>query len=307
MRVLVHPKDNLYSLQFVPVEVVYGDVRQDLSDVLKGIDIIFHLASIISITKYQGKLVYSVNVGGTENVLNFAKKKQIPVVYVSSVHAFSEVSPGSKITEDTPIDEDNIVGDYGKSKAIATKMVLNAFKEGLDGFIVFPTGIFGPYDYKWSYFSRVLVKYKEGKLRVTVSGKFDFVDVRDVANSIIKLYELFNKNIKTNHEKFIVSGHDLYFENLPKLCGAKDYKVLSDLPADFVSYLMITANTLFGVPVEFVPYALHTLRLNYTYSHKKLKEAIDYKPRSVEDTINAFFEWIKVDAVKGNIKMRFVS
>jgi dihydroflavonol-4-reductase len=294
VRVLVQPHDTLESLQFVPVEVFYSDVRADFSAALKDIEAIFHLASVIAITPSKKKVVYSVNVGGTENIINLAKSKSIPLIYVSSVHAFSELKNGSKITEETPIDESLVVGNYAKSKAIATKKVENAFKDGLDGFVIFPTGIFGPYDYKLSYFSRVLIKYKLGKLRYTINGKFDFVDVRDLADSIVQLYKIFKSGNykKVSKERFIISGHDVDFAQLPKLCGLDSYKILDDTSGNILSVLSLLGNVLFSIPSEFVPYALHTLRLNYTFSKEKLMSTIPYDSIKIEDSIHDFFNWL---------------
>ncbi|WP_448375754.1 NAD-dependent epimerase/dehydratase family protein [Fervidobacterium sp.] len=294
VRIIIQPKDNLESLQFVPVEVFYSDVRWNFSDALKDVEAIFHLASVISITPSKKKLVYSVNIDGTKNVIRLAKEKSIPLVYVSSVHAFAEVEKGSIITEEIPVDEDLVIGDYAKSKAIATKEVEKAFKEGLDGFIVFPTGIFGPYDYKMSYFSRVIIKYKLGALRYTINGKFDFVDVRDLADSIVELYKILKSenHKKVSKQRFIISGHDIDFAQLPKLCGLSSYKILDDTSGNILSVLSLLANIVFSIPSEFVPYALHTLRLNYTFSKEKLSSTLPYTPRKIEDSIHDFFNWL---------------
>jgi len=73
VRVLVHPSDDLRALQMLPIEVIYSDVRDDFSNALSGVETLFHLASIISITPSRKKQLYSVNVGGTENVISLAK------------------------------------------------------------------------------------------------------------------------------------------------------------------------------------------------------------------------------------------
>ena len=294
IRVLVHPRDNLHALQMLPIEVVYGDVRDDFSDALFGVETIFHLASIISITPSRRKQLYSVNVGGTQNVISLAKMYKIPLIYVSSVHAFSEMGPGSIITEETPIDESRTIGDYAKSKTMATKLVFSAFKEGLNGFIIFPTGIFGPYDFKNSYFSNVMRKYHEGKLKITVKGKFDFVDVRDLVHAMVELYKQFisdQRNQIVNGEGFIISGNDIYFEELPRLCGLSNYRILGDSLADFVSYLSLFG-TYLSIPSEFVPYALHTIRLDCKFSHDKVSKITNYAPREVEESVNDFFNWL---------------
>jgi len=42
VRIIIQPNDNLESLQFVPVEVFYSDVRWNFSDALKDVEAIFH-------------------------------------------------------------------------------------------------------------------------------------------------------------------------------------------------------------------------------------------------------------------------
>jgi len=303
VRVLVHPKDNLISLQMLPIEVFYSDINDDFSVALKNLDCVFHLASLISIAPCNKKLIYKTNVDGTINVINLCKKFKVPLVYVSSVHALAEVPPGSIITEQIPVDENQVKGDYAKSKAIATKHVMKAFKEGLDGYIVFPTGICGPFDYKLSHFSRVLLKYKEKRLRIAVEGKFDFVDVRDVANALINLYQLFRtKHYPVNHQSYIVSGNDIHFEKLPMVCGLNDYRIIHCFSSDIISCLALVANLLFGIRTEFLPYALHTVRLNYKYSSDKLKETIEYHPKKFEKSVQDFFEWFYSMRNENNIQ-----
>ncbi|WP_372590510.1 NAD-dependent epimerase/dehydratase family protein [Fervidobacterium pennivorans subsp. carthaginiensis] len=301
IKVLVHPKDNLISLQNIPLEVVYNDITNDFSSALKNVECVFHLASLISITPFNKKLIYKTNVGGTVNVVNLCKKFKIPLVYVSSVHALAEVPRGSIVDEHIPVDENKVKGDYAKSKALATKYVLKAFKEGLEGYIVFPTGICGPFDYKLSHFSRVLVKYKERKLKIAVEGKFDFVDVRDVVRAIVALYEILKtKHYPVNHQSYIVSGNNVHFELLPILCGLENYKVLDNFSSNIISYLSLFANCVFGIRTEFLPYALHTISMNYKYCCNKLKETIEYHPKKFEKSVQDFFDWFYSNSINNN-------
>ncbi|MCX7654699.1 MAG: NAD-dependent epimerase/dehydratase family protein [Fervidobacterium sp.] len=296
VRVLVHPKDDLIPLQLLPIEILYGDINDDFSHGLKGVESVFHLASLISITPGKRKQIYKTNVDGTINVINLCKKYKIPLIYVSSVHAIAEVPKGSTINEDIPVDEEKVRGHYAKSKAIATKKVMEAFKEGLNGYIIFPTGICGPFDYRLSYFSRVLIKYKYNKLKIAVIGGFDFVDVRDVVYALLNLHHLFTlKHYVINHQRYLVSANKVRFELLPLVCGMKKYVVCSDYTAYLVSYLSLLAQLIFGVSTEFVPYALHTINLNYTYSSDKLKETIEYHPRKFEKSVEDFFKWLSED------------
>uniref|UniRef100_A0A7C5RIB4 NAD-dependent epimerase/dehydratase family protein n=1 Tax=Fervidobacterium thailandense TaxID=1008305 RepID=A0A7C5RIB4_9BACT len=291
VKALIEPRTSILPLEGLETEKVFRDIREDLEDLAADVDVIVHLASVISITPKNKKLVYSVNIDGTKNILNQARFRGCPIVYASSVHVFVDKAPGSEYSEDDEINEEKVHGHYAKSKAIATKVVLDAFKQGLDGFVFFPTGIYGPFDYRLSYFSRVLINFKSGKLRYTVPGSFDFVDVRDCANAVVDLLELFFSG-KINRDSFIISGRMVDFSKLPVLCGSKSFKVLSWSAAEIVSYGGLILNAL-GIESEFVPYAVHNLRMAYRYSRAKLESFVNYTPRMIQESIDDFFKWLE--------------
>ncbi len=265
------------------LQLIFSDVREDFSEKIGDIDTVIHSASLISIAPGHKKRIFSVNIGGTENLLKIAKKKRADFIYVSSVHAFSEVPKGSVITEDTEIDESKVTGNYAKSKAIATKLVLKEKTYGMKVAVVFPTGIINPFDTSKSFISKVVRKYCSEKLKYTINGSFDFVDVRDVAKAIAKIYE--NKFF----DKYILSAEKLDFSLLPKICGLKKYKVLDNFTAYLYSYFCVL-ETLFGIENEFLPYALHTLSLNYTFSHEKATNDFGYLPKSIKNTLMELLE-----------------
>ncbi len=272
------------------LQLILADVREDFSEKIDNIDTVIHTASVISIAPGHKKRIFSVNVGGTENLLKIAKKQRASFIYVSSVHAFSEVPKGSVITEATEIDEDKVTGNYAKSKAIATKMVLKERGNGMDITVVFPTGIINPFDTSRGFISKVVSKYCSGKLKYTINGSFDFVDVRDVVNAIVKMYE------NSLFDEYILSGEKLDFSGLPKICGLKKYKVLDSFSAECYAYLC-AFGTFFGVESEFLPYALHTLSLEYTFSHNKASNEFGYSPRNIHTTLKELIENIKRERV----------
>ncbi|GAB6188846.1 hypothetical protein JCM30566_05850 [Marinitoga arctica] len=206
IRIFVLPGEDLSIFKGMNLEVYYGDIRDytAVNNACKGIEKVFHLAAIISLLPLKNKFVYSVNIGGVENIIKAVKENNVQkLLYVSSVHAFSEIEKGATIDENTPIDPNKTTGAYGKSKAIATLKVLKAIQNNeINATIVFPTGIIGPYDYKNSEITKVFRDYLNGKMKYCVDGAFDFVDVRDVVEGIIKASE-------KDNEKYILSGENL--------------------------------------------------------------------------------------------------
>ena len=142
VRAMILPGEDVTSLQGLSVEIEEGNVLdpQSLDRAMWGVDLVFHLAGIISIMPGQDELMRRVNVDGTRNVLAAAQKAHVKrLVYTSSIHALSRDWKG-KIDETVPFDPNNQAGGYDRTKAQASLAVLEAVKQGLDAVLVCPTG-----------------------------------------------------------------------------------------------------------------------------------------------------------------------
>ena len=63
----------------------------DLLSLLADADIVFHLAGMVYIGSKKLDILYDVNVNGTKNIINACFNSSVKkLIYVSSVHAFSE-------------------------------------------------------------------------------------------------------------------------------------------------------------------------------------------------------------------------
>ena len=90
VRALILPGEDTTSLEGLPVERVEGNVLDldSLRTAMQGVDVVFHLAALVSITEDKANLVHQVNVEGTRNVIEAAKEAKIKkLVYTSSIHA----------------------------------------------------------------------------------------------------------------------------------------------------------------------------------------------------------------------------
>ncbi|WP_165974030.1 NAD-dependent epimerase/dehydratase family protein [Marinitoga lauensis] len=199
IRIFVLPDEDISIFDGMNLDIIYGDIRDynAVKNACKNVEKVFHLAAIISLLPWKDKLVYSVNIGGVENIIKAVKDNRVEkLLYVSSVHAFAEIEKGATIEEDTPINPKRTTGAYGKSKAIATLKILEAIRrKEINATIVFPTGIIGPYDYKNSEIFKVFKDYIDGKIKYCVDGAFDFVDVRNVVEGIIEASKKIMKSI----------------------------------------------------------------------------------------------------------------
>ncbi len=274
-----------------------GDVRnsKDVMMACEGVDVVYHLAAIISIVPGHKKLIYDVNVGGVENVLKAVKETHVRrLIYTSSVHAFSEPKIGSTVNEEVPFDPSKTAGVYGKSKATAVLKVIKAARQdGIDTVVVCPTGVIGPYNYKLSEMGKVISRYMRGKLKINIKGAFDFVDVRDVVEGEIAAAKKGRKG-----EIYILSGEQISMKKLMEILKeitGKNGPVFS-LPkytGGFISLFSALYSFILKRKALFTPYTIHTLTRYYTFSHEKAYKELGYSPRPLRESVADTVKWFE--------------
>lgn len=256
--------------------------------------IVIHCAGLITISKKGNQRVYDVNVGGTANIIRMCKLHAARrLVYVSSVHAIERLPAGQVMAEVDIFDPDALQGCYDKTKAAATKLVLDAAKEGMDTVVVHPSGIIGPNGLPTGNMTQMITRFLRGKLPAAVHGGFDFVDVRDVADGIIaaakrgkrgECYILSNRFIEVKEMLDILafaSGRKPLKIYLP-LWFAKTFAPLMEI------YYKLSKKT----PL-FTSYSLETLSENADFSHGKASRELGYTPRDLKETLSDMAAWVK--------------
>ena len=295
---LVLHNDPYINLLPKEVHTVIGDVcdESSLADFFADADgrtCVIHCAGIVSVASRPGPKLYQVNVGGTWRVLRQCMKHDVgKMVYVSSVHSIPEKSKGCIITEDCEFSPGLVDGDYAKSKAIATELVLNAAERGLNASIVLPSGIIGPGDIQGGSFTSMAKSFLAGRLPFAVRGGYDFVDVRDVAKGILDCSESGEPG-----KGYILSGHYVTIHRMLQLVG-KTAKLryrpiclplgLAKLAAPYYERRSLKERK----PLFFTPYSVSVLASNGRFSHAAASECFAYHPRPVEDTLRDMTAWL---------------
>ncbi|HEX3344632.1 MAG TPA: NAD-dependent epimerase/dehydratase family protein [Polyangiaceae bacterium] len=145
VRALVRKTSNTKHLKGVPrVELFEGSVEQvdRVTEAVDGVDAIVHCAGIVKARSADE--FFAVNVGGTSNLVEAARKRGGALkrfVQVSSLEACGPSADGAPV----PLDQENPVTSYGRSKLAAEKVVLSA-KDAMPVVILRPAGIYGPRD-----------------------------------------------------------------------------------------------------------------------------------------------------------------
>jgi nucleoside-diphosphate-sugar epimerase len=124
------------------VRMVNGDVRnlKSVEAAVKGHDYVVHAAAALPILRTK-KIIYSVNIDGTRNVLKASlihKVKRLVFISTTAVYGVPKHLPER---ETSPLDP---IGYYGESKVAGENLCLEFEKKGLEVNIIRPKTFLGP-------------------------------------------------------------------------------------------------------------------------------------------------------------------
>jgi dihydroflavonol-4-reductase len=296
VRVFVLPEEDLSSLNGMPLQIVKGNVldRDALAAAMTGVEVVYHLAGIISIMPGRDERMRQVNVVGTANVARAARETGVRrMVYVSSIHALSRPPKGTQIDEAVRFDPHNSAGEYDQTKAEASLAVLAEVAKGLDAVLICPTGIIGPYYYHGgSPMANQIRRWMKPGWHVSLNGHFDFVDVRDVARGMILAAAK-----GTTGETYIIRGERVSVGELLDLVreetGHKGINVLVPFRLALLAASLVTLHSkLWRKRVQFTRYALETLASNSQICGEKARRDLGYAPRQIRETIRDTVRWL---------------
>lgn len=281
------------------VEIIRGNItdKKSIYPLFKDLEnkevIVIHCAGIVTIASKFDQKVYDVNVVGTKNIADVALEYKVKkFIHVSSVHAIVE-EKDKIIKEVDKFYPDKVEGLYAKTKAEASNYILDMSKKGLNAIVVHPSGIIGPGNYGKGHLSQLIIDYLNNRLTAIVKGGYDFVDVRDVADGILKAIEKGRVG-----ECYILSNR--YFEIkeiinlLHEVTNHKPIKTI--LPKWFAKLTAPIAELYYKIlkqPPLYTSYSIYTLSTNSHFSHEKATKELDYNPRDMKETLKDTVDWLK--------------
>ncbi len=296
IRAMILPGEDINPLQGLEVEIVEADVLdyQSLLNAFKNIEVVYHLAGIISIMPGKDQMVQAVNVIGTRNVIEAARTCGVHrLVYTSSIHALRRVPEGVLIDETIPFDIEHAISSYDSSKANASLEILDAVRRGMDAVIVCPTGVIGPYDFRRSDMGQLILDCVEQKPMLYVNGAYDFVDVRDVAEGLILAGEKGRCG-----ESYILSGERITVPDIIRIVQEILGTHLLSLKIPF-SLARLSAKItplyyrLTHAKPRFTTYSLATITSNSYISHAKANLELGYNPRPLRESLRDTVKWFR--------------
>lgn len=183
-RVLALPQEAPTNLDGLEVEIVRGNILsiEDVKRAVEGVDVLFHAAALYKDVVPEPTHMYEVNLRGTFNVLEAARRAGVGrSVVTASIVALGRPGPGKIGDESTLYDAWNIDFPYGRSKFLSRMLAEDFGRWGLSLNVVCPGVILGPRDIAPTPSGRLIVNTVKNNVGVYTDGGINYVDVRDAA------------------------------------------------------------------------------------------------------------------------------
>lgn len=174
------------------VEVVRADIRdrQAVVDALRGAGRVYHLAANPNLWVRDRGEFDAVNHRGTVHVLDAALDAGAErVLHTSTESILTCARQTGPIAEDVQVTLADAVGPYCRSKLLAENEAMARAKAGRPVVIANPTMPVGPGDRGLSPPSRLIRDFCQGKLPARMDCTLNLIDVRDVAEGLIRAME----------------------------------------------------------------------------------------------------------------------
>jgi dihydroflavonol-4-reductase len=171
-------------------EFVQGDLtdRAVAKGALAGVDVLYHLAGLVSFDPSDGPAMYRIHVAGTRGLLEEVRARGgLQRMVLASTSGTTAVSRTERIATEEDLPPVEVVGrwPYYLSKIYEEKLVLEfSRKHGLPVVVLNPSLLLGPGDERLSS-TWTVMKFLQRDLPAMPNGGISFADVRDVADAFV--------------------------------------------------------------------------------------------------------------------------
>jgi len=255
-----------------------------LIEALEGVTGLIHSAALVSFNPRDSKKLYAINVEGTKNVVDACLVNGIKrVVHVSSVAALGRQINQPIVTENNQWIESPLNTHYGETKYKAELEVFRGQEEGLNTVIVNPSVILARGN--WLKSSARLFNYAWKERPFYTGGSFNYVDVRDVTNLIVALYQS-----PYSGERFILNGGTVpikdFFDTTAALFHKKGPRIkVSKRVLSVLAGIESVRSFIFGSEPLITAETARLADTHFTFDNQKVIKSMDYSFRSMQDTL----------------------
>jgi len=286
------------------VTPIFADLQDvdKLRKLLRGADMVFHLAALRGEGPWTWEEVYRVNVKGTENLLKACLHQVGRFIYGSSVSVLGHFQHGPA-REDYPYAP---VNNYGRSKVAAEELVLRYHREqGLPVTLLRPVITYGPYD-ESGMMTKLIRLIHQGKYLTVGSGnnRVHLVYIDDLIQGL----ERAMTRSEAVGEAFIIAGEKPITVNelVSQVALILGKKVPSlHVPRRVARTVGFCLEKIFAVGASArIPFfkkepfctrsKVDIMTVDRSYSIEKAKKLLGYQPQvGYEEGIPRTIEWLK--------------
>ena len=256
-----------------------------LEEAFEGITHVCHCAAVVSFHPRDAKMMNRINVDGTANLVNLSLDFGIQrFIHTSSIAALGRSKERTHLDESTRWEASKLNSNYAISKYGAEQEVWRGAAEGLSVAIVNPAMVIGSGFWEENT-ARFFTQIEEG-LKYCPVGASGFVDVRDVADFMVRLLES-----DIAGERFVLVSENLsyktFFTHIATALNVKPPSItVQPWLAEIAWRIEWLKEKIFGTQPMVTKESARSSVYRFTYGNEKSLAAFkDFKYRKIEDTI----------------------
>lgn len=295
VRVLVRENSDSRPLAGLDVEKVTGDVG-DVDSVrraITGVTQVVHSAGQVHIGWSGLESQRAINVQGTSNVALASREVSAKMIHVSSVDALGIGSRELPADESSPR-EGKVPCSYVTTKREAEQVILEEIKLGLNGVVVNPGLMFGPWDWKPSS-GRMMLEVTKQFTPLAPKGGGSVCDVRDVAAGILAAL---HRGVAGRN--YILGGENItYFELWKRICEITGGTAPISQAGPMLCVLAGRSGDLIGKLTGREPdvnsAAVKMSNLFHYYNSSRAQQELGYAVRPLEKSLTDAWHWFQAE------------
>jgi len=198
-----------------------------VTEACRGVDTVIHNASIVHTKQNKQDVIWAVNLGGTENMLEAARQNEVPrFIYISSgsvVYEGKDIENGDESLPYSSVSQ----APYADSKIEAEKLTLaDNGKGGMATCALRPHVVFGPGDNR--FMPNLLARGRKGQLSVQIGRGIwlsDYTYVSNMTDAVLLADEALAKDglnsVAAGQAYFITNGEPMPFWDFIRKVAAR--------------------------------------------------------------------------------------
>jgi len=286
---------DLQYLSRFDVERVVGDVVDHASllrSMPEEVDVVFHVAAMVSLWSHDNDVQTKINVEGTRNVVDVAlRKKAARFVQTSSFVAFGP-QHGDVLREDSESRAQGHWVNYFRTKHLSDNEVLAGIDKGLHACFIHPGYVLGPYEL--GNFSEMFRLLKAKTLPGVFPGSGGWCHVGQVVDAMIRAAE-----VASAGDRFLIGAANApvpeVAAKIAERVGVSAPRPIPRWALSAYSRLLVWGSLLTGREPDLTPEAVHMLSMDVTLDCSKAERELGYREVSLDTMVDDTYQWLQAE------------